>query len=283
MGGDIKLLMLMVAAVTPLFASVPIRPALLQHAEVQGNVIRLADLLAVSAPQDLKASAEKIELGRAPQPGTTRVLEGDQIARRLSAYSDLPDFLIAPQVTVTRAGWPLNETSIWNAVARFLTDRGWKQDEVPGRDVLRWPSGIRSATDNPKLEITHLGSNLTEQRLQFRARCVDPSACGTFLIEAIVPSGSVKSWRSTMNSTAAKSAIRTHAYPSTRGVVHELVPAASGKRALLILESQGVRVSLPVVCLQRGTLGQTIRVREWGGHRIYRAEVVGTALLRAGF
>ena len=54
-----------------------------------------------------------------------------------------------------------------------------------------------------------------------------------------------------------------------------------GDSATLILENDGIRISLAVVCLQRGFLRQEIRVRDAAGQRVYRAEVVGAGLLRA--
>ncbi len=52
-----------------------------------------------------------------------------------------------------------------------------------------------------------------------------------------------------------------------------------GERALLSLEKQGLRISVPVVCLQAGTLGQVIRTRIIGTNRTTTAHVTGPGRL----
>ena len=53
-----------------------------------------------------------------------------------------------------------------------------------------------------------------------------------------------------------------------------------GDHAVLVLESHDSRMSLPVICLQGGAQGQTIRVTSPDRRRIFAAEIVATGLLR---
>jgi hypothetical protein len=46
-----------------------------------------------------------------------------------------------------------------------------------------------------------------------------------------------------------------------------------GQRALLLLNDEGFRATIPVVCLQAGLPGVDIRVRDEVSGRIYRAQV----------
>jgi hypothetical protein len=53
-----------------------------------------------------------------------------------------------------------------------------------------------------------------------------------------------------------------------------------GDRATLILEGTAMRIVMPVICLQNGARGQTIRVSSRDHKKTYLAEVVETGLLK---
>jgi hypothetical protein len=53
-----------------------------------------------------------------------------------------------------------------------------------------------------------------------------------------------------------------------------------GDHAILILETSDSRLSFPVICLQNGARGQTVRVTSTDHARFYEAEVVAAGLLR---
>lgn len=48
-----------------------------------------------------------------------------------------------------------------------------------------------------------------------------------------------------------------------------------GEKALLSFQKQGLRISVPVICLQAGALGQVIRTRIIGTNRTTTAHVIG--------
>jgi hypothetical protein len=53
-----------------------------------------------------------------------------------------------------------------------------------------------------------------------------------------------------------------------------------GDHATLILETSNSRMSFPVICLQNGNRGQTVRVTSTDRARFYQAEVVAPGLLK---
>ena len=53
-----------------------------------------------------------------------------------------------------------------------------------------------------------------------------------------------------------------------------------GDHAMLILESADSRMSLPVICLQSGVRGQTIRVASPDHRQVYEAKVVAPGMLK---
>jgi flagella basal body P-ring formation protein FlgA len=54
-----------------------------------------------------------------------------------------------------------------------------------------------------------------------------------------------------------------------------------GQTATLTWDEAGIRVVLPVICLEAGRIGQSVLVRLENGTRTLRAEVVGTRAVRA--
>jgi hypothetical protein len=53
-----------------------------------------------------------------------------------------------------------------------------------------------------------------------------------------------------------------------------------GMQAVLLLEGQHMQIRIRVVCIENGSLGDTVRARGNGNRQIYTAEVVDTAVLR---
>jgi hypothetical protein len=53
-----------------------------------------------------------------------------------------------------------------------------------------------------------------------------------------------------------------------------------GDHATLILESRDSRISMPVICLQSGVRGQTIRVASTDRKQVFDAEIVATGMLK---
>ena len=53
-----------------------------------------------------------------------------------------------------------------------------------------------------------------------------------------------------------------------------------GDHATLILESSDSRMNLPVICLQSGVRGQTIRVASLDHRQVFDAEIVSTGMLK---
>jgi flagella basal body P-ring formation protein FlgA len=54
-----------------------------------------------------------------------------------------------------------------------------------------------------------------------------------------------------------------------------------GQIVTLTWDQRGIRIVLPVTCLDAGGMGQFVRVRLQNAPRVLRAEVVGQAMLRA--
>jgi flagella basal body P-ring formation protein FlgA len=55
----------------------------------------------------------------------------------------------------------------------------------------------------------------------------------------------------------------------------------AGKPAMLSMHGGAMNISMRVICLDRGSLGQTIRVRDAAGRQIFHAKVIGLAAVQA--
>ena len=59
----------------------------------------------------------------------------------------------------------------------------------------------------------------------------------------------------------------------TAGRSRKQIVLRPGDRKQLVIRTDAVRVTVPVVCLQRGAVGEQVRLREWKGTRIFLATV----------
>jgi hypothetical protein len=98
-------------------------------------------------------------------------------------------------------------------------------------------------------------------------RCQDNRECLPFLVlvhgAAPVKAGSVRS------------DAKAHVLPKLQQNV-----VRGGDHATLVLETPNSRMSFPVICLQNGNRGQTVRVTSLDRARFYQAEVVAPGLLK---
>lgn len=116
------------------------------------------------------------------------------------------------------------------------------------------------------LALTRSNWNPALKRWEFVLRCVESSDCVPFLV-----------WT---DGEAKKSIADLQSLPAQESVTIRIVLVRAGQSAMLTWDQGGIRVVLPVTCLDAGSLGQTVRVRLMSGRKIMRAEVVGAAAVR---
>jgi hypothetical protein len=254
----------LVLAICPAWASDAIR--LQDSVEVQRDTVRLADLLPENSPAKLKAAAEKVNLGRAPRPGSVRFFLASQIIPSVRAF---PEVNVPKQITVRRAGWAVPRRRIRDAIGEFLAQQGLR--ELPEASDLHW-SVISNCAD-PELDVVSVRWNGVQQQLEFLLHCRRRADCSKFVVEAPVSEEVGKQFAGTRTDSVSQS--NSQFKPPTL--------IRPGTRAMLTMEGAGMRISVPVICLERGSLRQIIRARESGGQRVFSAQVVGAGLLWAKF
>jgi flagellar basal body P-ring formation chaperone FlgA len=108
---------------------------------------------------------------------------------------------------------------------------------------------------------------------EFLVRCAAPADCVPFLVRWPRPAGAEQR----QEGLAQLSSYASRDNPSPR----QHVLLRPGETATLIWDQDGIRVVLPVICLDRGNIGDSIRVRIKSGSRVLRAQIVNESLLRA--
>jgi hypothetical protein len=245
--------------------------------DVNRETIRLSDLLPEHAEAAVKDKSNEIELGRAPEPGSLRVFEAAQIAARLANQPVLLNRLAIPsRIVIQRSGWPIASENVRNTIASFLQQQGLKYGELPDSAVLRF-AGVGSRQQAPTLEVAAATWDDRQQALEFRLHCVDRTLCGSFLVRANMAPALAATWRAKLRPEMSGNRPRQTAGAPNLGAAL----AEAGKPATLILDGANLRISVQVICLDRGVLNQQIRVFDAKNRRVFRAEVVGARLLHA--
>ena len=105
-------------------------------------------------------------------------------------------------------------------------------------------------------------------------RCTDRRACLPFYVLVDARKSAA------FEAISAPGGRRTTAMRVLFGIARPQILMRNGDRATLMFENPTVRIMMPVICLQNGDLGQTIRVESTDHKQFFRAEIVKSGLLR---
>lgn len=242
--------------------------------------LTLADLLSGVCPQLRKAAAQ-VSLGAAPRAGSVRVFDRVQVRGLLEELAgaglsgkQISAIVIPERIVVRRGGG----TKSCDEIARFVEDtappqkagaRSWKQQNLDC-------AGARAIPQAAPLELTQTTWNAALQRWEFSLRCGRAGDCVPFLVwsgeSKTADGGGKRHFTFSTESSGYQSLVKAAAGEST---------IKRGQTAILIWDQAGIRVVLPVTCLDAGRVGQVVRVQLKNGPRILRAEVVSEGMLRA--
>lgn len=255
-----------------------------EEVEVYPGALSLADLLAPGTCPRLYRLAAQVNLGTAPRAGSVRVLDGRQIGRRIGELGEHgkkslrdDDKRIPERIVVRQAGGVKSCAEI----ARFVSaaDRVQVQSSAPrGQNDLHC-AAAGNIPQESALELVKTTWNVPLQRREFALRCVRPENCIPFLVwfHETGPSATVTESSSSTSSSWTSSA--PPLMPNLEGRDIALL-VRRGQTAMLSWEQAGIRVVLPVTCLEAGGIGQFVRVRFKNASRTMRAEIVGAGRLR---
>jgi hypothetical protein len=252
------------------------RVTLRADAVVQGDTILLANLLPENASPALRTAAEGISLGAAPQNGTARRFRRDAILAALQSATLSPDsFLIPEVVTVRRAERLLTREEALAAIQSALA-----KSHVAGAPEFRpedltLDAALEVPRANARLEVTQIVFDEGIGRARFRLQPhTNPGANAFFVTARVAPEASAR---------VSANALRLTPSIKALSVVDSPVLVDPRQFARLHLRSPGADMLLAVKPLQRGRLGETVRVRLPSSGKTLQGRVTGKNFLEAVF
>jgi len=245
-----------------------------QVARSNSDIVMLSDLLLDDAPEGIRQASSHVKLCHTPEIGTWRTLSAEQIANAIHSQSDLIGQLRIPAfVNVYRAAWPIREVNIRDALEKFSTRQGLTT-AIMRSAGLRWPKEFFSARENAALEVANWRCDLRDKLPQAQLRCRERSLCGSFVVQVVVPPAGAAQFCNSLGEEQG------HQEPGASSEkLQDLVHKGDG--ATLTLQDVGMQMSLPVICLQSGTLGQEIKVFDAQRRRMIHARVVAADQVEA--
>jgi hypothetical protein len=246
--------------------------------EAAPGELSLADLLAPGMCPQWYRWAAQISLGAVPRAGGVRVLEGDEIRRLIHGSGDrgekisADDRLRIPERVVIRRARAVKSCA---EIARVVSQADPALSE-PGRGRGLKEKDLdcaaaRNIPEDASLELVKAKWNAGLQRREFALRCGRPEDCIPFLV-----------WEPADTAAAsAQSFLLKTSDGSTPGQNEALPLIKAGQTVMLTWDEAGIRVIMPVTCMEAGGLGQRVRVRFKNAPRTLRAEIVGVGMVRA--
>jgi len=249
--------------------------------------LTLEDLLAPDSCAQVRQAAAEVPLGLAPRGGIVRVLDGQEVRRQLEGLKDghlgLQNIVlkIPERILIRRAG----PTKSCAEIAGFVASAASIPDLFGASKRWQEKLDCAAAQGIPKdtqLALTRTTWNAGLQRWEFALRCARPEDCVPFLVwvseERQPPGGTADAHASAIRRPVSGDKTSARGVPQPLKSVPWLVKR--GQTATLLWEQSGIRVTLPVTCLDAGGLGDVVRVRFKNAARTLQAVVVGEKALR---
>jgi hypothetical protein len=272
------------AFAAPASAVQPPRIELLRAVSVSGAIVSLSDLLPAGASHALRAEAGEVSLGAAPQPGRTRTIERSGILSEMEASPDLSEAIAVPErVAVSRDARPITADEIFVAIQHALGEVHASNAKGLSPENVFLVSQILVKAGDPGLEVLRADFDPGMKRARFLLwPSRDPNVLPFYVAAAfpghsgrigIAPGGKHSSGG--LNEKHAASAAVRNAKPE--------ILVSPSENATLILLSASLNMILDVMPLERGTLGQQVRVRVADTGKVFLAKVDGRAHLQLNF
>jgi hypothetical protein len=294
----------------PVLAGLPVRIALNQSVVAHHECITISDLLPPNAPEEIRTRAMALALGEAPLPGGHRMFARVQVEYALREAPELRSaFTIPPAIDVTRWSRPLTREEVLTAITEALRSN---QLTVPGPLMpgdLTFSANVAVTEETPRLKVMQIEPSPdgagTHVRIRTSSEPRAPSFWITLQRHIIDVAGSdvasdepslTATWRDFEESPRLQPARRNmqslrkgqplgipltgHSVVSTSGSPILVRP---GQRVQLIVQAQGLRLTVKATSLELGSLGQKVRVRNSDTGKILSGTVVAAQTIEAEF
>jgi hypothetical protein len=251
--------------------------------------LTLADLMGRDTCPHLREAAAQVRLGAVPRSGSVRVLDGRHIRFLIEELANHREqnvqgaaaMQIPARIVVKHAG----ATKSCAEIAQFVAGAAASQDLA--KAPSRWREDLdcaaaRGIPEDTPLELTRTTWSAASERWEFALRCARPEDCVPFLVWVHGRKTPGVGFATSQSGTSGRfTASEESPLPFRTEVNGAGRLVEPGQTAMLTWDQAGIRVVLPVTCLDAGALGQFVRVRFKNVARILRAKVVGEGTLRA--
>ena len=243
----------------------------LAEIRIAGASFSLADLLSPGSCPEVVRSAAQIHLGTAPLEGSVRIFDGGQIRAWLEQLlkaqeTERRSTLVVPARVSVRRARPRSS-------CREIEDRVFSEASAPAGESDCGAAG-RVAEDAP-LAVAHRHWDPALHSWMFSARCTHPEDCVPFLIR--VPASSAEA-ATAAGSSAESSPAHNLSHTATEAELNPLV--RPGDKASVLWDQDGIRLTIPAICMDKGRAGDTVRARLERSNRVVHAVVVSSGQLR---
>ena len=182
---------------------------------------------------------------------------------------------------------PAVADSTASAVQRYLAARhaGFGLALAPEADVFDAQFLIVPLPPpaNAALRVTGCRWDALRRQVEFRLVCSTVGACRPFVATLRLPDGRVP-WQLRGLSPPAAAEGLSPENRRGRGVAPSVPPLVrAGEHVRLVVSGPGIRMKIPVVCLEPGVLGQIIRARSVEDPKVFHAQVLEGGLLATVF
>jgi hypothetical protein len=278
---------------------------LLREVVVRGGSVYLADLLPERTPPSMRIPAQRILIGRAPQPGSIRVLSGDAVLRRLVNDDVLREVEVPPQIVIHRSGRQITREEVAAAIQATLRHNKFLNNQLIAPEDVWLSAPVMLSVEDAELQVTRMELDPALRQIKFllvsradhsilpfvamarsrvdlaqldEAQDKEAGRAGrtgedTLLVETMSPAGWLE------NLPAGLPVMRFRSPAQQR--VNLVEP---GKIARLrLISGTSTQLSLDVTALEPGTFGQQIRVRLRPTGKILEAQVTGWRQVEANY
>jgi hypothetical protein len=283
-----RIVFMSVAIATVIFSGVSARAArvprieLLQEVRVTGARLLLSDLLPENVSGTLRARAAEISLGAAPQLGNTRTLERAVLMNDFRVSPDiLAEIAVPERIMVSREARPITMAEVLGAIRKALERSSVRAGEALHAEDILLQSPVFVSPGDAGLQVMRMDLDAGLRRARFLLwPSLDPTVLPFFVtarLDGDLPRSPVHAAEHERSPESPKmsSAAKPLAKPE--------VLVVPGGRATLVLRSATLQMIADVAPLERGILGQQIRVRVLDTGKIFNAQVDGPAHLEVNF
>jgi len=263
-------------------ARVP-RIELLREIHIPGTSVLLSDLLPEGASVPLHKRASEVSLGAAPKPGTMRVLEQAAVKSSIgSSPGVLSEIVIPNRIVVSREVRPITLSEVFDAISKSLAKIGLNEWALLSPDDLLLQSQVLVSPGDAGLQVLRADADTGLRRARFLLwPSNDPKVVPFFVtarLDKVPPLGLMR-----LGPMWSRNLAREGIPIRTREGARQVILVSAGVRATLVLHSEVLRMFADVIPLERGALGQRIRVRMEDTGKIFSAQVDGRAHLDSRF